>query len=240
MEILAIVSFFVLIVLAKKRTAGIKSFRLRLVVWLLMIGIPLVIFFADELIGQAYLNTMCRQYGGYKYGEPIKTEGYFAVDNKRGCELGCIEALTRWKYKYYEVEVHSRDAYHSKGKGIYHYYLVDKTDGHCAGGRAIPREKSILPDDKCVAYSLLREPISKYEVSMIQSTDVKSFYGRVDKVYSYVKDRKTGELLGSATSFRYWGGWVRRHPFEHNSATVCPSFEDSHAAIFNMIITSTN
>lgn len=240
MDILLIVLFIVLIGIASKRSATSTNISSRIWIWVIIVGIPVLIFFTDEMIGQAYLHIMCKRFGGYEYKEPVKAEGFFDIDNDSGCRLGCLEALTRWNFKYYETEVRSRTPYHAHGAGIYRYYLVDRTSGHCAGGREIPREKSILPEDKCVAYSKLREPGSRYEVSTIQTSNIKDDFMKVDKVSSYVKDRKTGEFVGSATSFRYWGGWVRNHSYAENSASVCPSFNDSHAAIHNLIITATD
>jgi hypothetical protein len=210
---------------------------------LLFIGVPFVIFFGDEIVGQGYLYTQCALNSGYQYKEPIRADGYFDADETKGCSLGCLEALTRQKFLYYESEVRDGYPYHATTPGFYKYYLVNKDTGLCAGGRAIPRERGaygLLPGAKCVAYEKLAAPSSRYEVSMIRTTDVVRSPFRLQKVFSYIKDRKTNAIVASATSYMYWGGWVRNSPYSvaHNSATVCPSFRKSHAAIEDIIFTS--
>jgi|GEM_PF-5071861 len=230
-----------LLIIAPLVSASRRFKGRRVKVLSLMLGIPFAVFFGDELLEQGFLHAQCRANGGYEYKELLKTDGYFDVDETQGCGLGCLEALTRWGYSYYETEVRYDYPYHATTKGFYKYYLVKSDSGLCAGGRAIPRERGpsgILPDDKCVAYEIVSAPSSRYEVSMIRTTDVVNSPFKLQKVFSYVKDRKTNEVVASATSYRYWGGWVRNNSFGHNGATVCPEFKDSHGAIENLILTS--
>lgn len=221
------------ILIAKKKA---KGHRLKILA--LTLGLPFIIFFGDEIVGQAYLHSLCSRHGGYQYKELIRTDGYFDVDETQGCGLGCLEALTRWGYSYYETEVRYDYPNHATEKGFYKYYLAGKNSGLCVSGREIPREKSILPEGKCVAFFRLTEPSSRYEVSMIRDSYIVQGPSGLHKVFSYIKDRKTNEIVASATSYRYWGGWVRNNSFGHNSATGCPSFQDSHGAIENIILTS--
>ena len=207
----------------------------------LTLGIPFVVFFGDELLEQEFVHALCGLKGGYQYNELLKADGYFDVDETQGCRGGCLEALTRLGYSYYETEVRDDYPYHATTKGFYKYYLVKNETGLCAGGKAIPRERGpygILSDDKCVAYEVVSAPSSRYEVSMIRTTDVVNSPFKLQKVFSSVRDRKANEVVASATSYRYWGGWVRNNSFGHNSATVCPEFKDSHGAIKSMILTS--
>jgi hypothetical protein len=206
-----------------------------------LLGVPFAIFFGDELLERGYLHRLCAKTGGYQYQELLKADGYFDVDNTEGCGSRCLEALTRWGYSYYETEVRDKYAHLAPTKGFYKYYLVKSDSGMCAVGKAISREKrayGILPEDKCVAYEIVSEPSSRYEVSMIRSTDVVTSPFRLEKVFSYVKDRKTNEVVASATSYRYWGGWLRNNSIAHNSATGCPEFNNSHGAIQSLILTS--
>ena len=216
----------------------------RIKVFFLLAGIPPLIFFTDEIIGRAYLQAKCSNNGGYVYKELIKTEGYFDGDYEKGCGSACLEALTVRGFSYYETEVSSNNSYHAYGKGFYKYFLVDRGSGLCAGGSAISIERtgdkySLLPDDKCVSYKMLIAPSSRYEVSMIRDSDIVKWPFRMTKVFSYIRDRKKDEITASATSYRYWGGWVRNNSFAHNSAIGCPSIKESHGAIKDIIIRST-
>ena len=226
--IILLVSLFA-IPSSKKGTRSRVSFFL--------LGLPFIFFFGDEIIGQTILHTLCTINGGYKYSEIINTEGYFDSENDRGCEVGCLEALTRWGFLYYETEVHNGYKYHAPKKGIYKYFLTDKKTLECSG-KKVPRETGILPEDKCVSYNIISKPTSKYEVFMIEHKNIIKWPFELNKKYSYVKDRTTDKIIASATSYQYWGGWVRNNAFGHNSASTCPSFKESHGAIQNLIITS--
>ncbi|HXF92647.1 MAG TPA: hypothetical protein VNK46_07805 [Nitrospiraceae bacterium] len=48
----------------------------------------------------------------------------------------------------------------------------------------------------------------------------KSF--NVTKVNFFIRDRKTGEVLGNATIFEYYGGWLTDYLNEHRFPNVCP------------------
>ena len=280
-----IIAIIITIAISEKR--GRKSSAT-----LTMIFIPIIIIFGDELIGQFILKALCVVDGGYEYENPIKTKGYFAADYDNGCGLGCLEALTRWEFSYYEVKVKCGFAYHvpvdacnpakvyaapiiedkelpssvmmysdtktknsttpflmfdgesldkprkvKKYSGVYKFYLADKNSKECVGGRSIPREKGIVPDDKCVAYEKSEEISSRYEISMIETKKLLNKPFRLSRTYSYVRDRKTDKIVASAASYRFWGGWVRKYSFAHNSASSCPTFRDSHGAIYDAIIT---
>jgi hypothetical protein len=230
---LAFVTFFIVII------PEMRGRRLRVAG--LGFGLPFLVFFGDELAGRGFVHALCATEGGYQYNELLKADGYLDVDETEGCGLGCLEALTRWGYSYYETEVRSA-RYHAASKGFYKYYLVESDSERCAGGKAIPRERGpygILPPGRCVAYDLVSAPTSRYEVSMIRTTDLVTTPFKLQKVFSYVKDRERSTVVASATSYRYWGGWVRNNSFGHNGATACPEYKDSHGAIQNLILTST-
>lgn len=60
----------------------------------------------------------------------------------------------------------------------------------------------------------------RYEISIAKFADQKVV--SVQKIFSFVKDKQTGEILGTATSFAYWGGWVVNHSGLHVTAVECP------------------
>jgi hypothetical protein len=47
----------------------------------------------------------------------------------------------------------------------------------------------------------------------------------IDKVSTIVQDKQTGQTLGMATDFRYFGGWVSDFLSDHTSPIVCPEHE---------------
>lgn len=61
---------------------------------------------------------------------------------------------------------------------------------------------------------------SLYEISIAKFSDEKVL--NVQKITSVVKNKQTGEILGTATSFNYWGGWVYRNSGLHVGAVECP------------------
>ena len=50
----------------------------------------------------------------------------------------------------------------------------------------------------------------------------------VDKGTSPVKERSSQEVLAEVTTFRYWGGWIRRNFSLHNTANSCEFIDDSN------------
>lgn len=61
----------------------------------------------------------------------------------------------------------------------------------------------------------------RYEIAIAKDDSLKVL--GVQKRYSYVKVNQTGTLLGEATSFLYWGGWVANSSGLHITATECPT-----------------
>lgn len=60
----------------------------------------------------------------------------------------------------------------------------------------------------------------RYEILIAKFADRKVM--SVQKIFSLIKDKQTGEILGTATSFAYWGGWVVNHSGLHVTAVECP------------------
>lgn len=48
----------------------------------------------------------------------------------------------------------------------------------------------------------------------------------IDKDTSPVKERASQKVLAEVTTFRYWGGWVRRNLSLHNTANSCEFIDD--------------
>lgn len=62
---------------------------------------------------------------------------------------------------------------------------------------------------------------AEYDYAVAKDVDGK-FLG-VQGVISYAKVKGTNEVLGEATSFLYWGGWVANYSGMHVSAIECPN-----------------
>ena len=52
--------------------------------------------------------------------------------------------------------------------------------------------------------------------------------------YTYLNTH-SGQVLGEATDFRYWGGWVRRNFSPHNSANGCVDYSQPQNRLIDLI-----
>lgn len=256
MDLIAFLLFPILLIVAFVRVVSPENKGRRFRIAAVTLGIPFLIFFVDEIIGQSYLNLQCAVDGGLNSSKELSAEGYFSADDHSGCGSECLHALLRRGLKYYEVDVQGSYAFYTTKRGMHRFYLADKHSGECADGRPNdlphPRhlEKDFMPQGKCVAYRVLEGPDSRYEVSMNNKSPVWPFRkgqsrvwpypARLYKEFSYVKDRKSGEVVASYTSFWWWGGWLRNNSFGHNSATVCPAIGSVNADVRDLIIANKN
>lgn len=71
-----------------------------------------------------------------------------------------------------------------------------------------------VPDDKKL--------LDRYVQSSKWSPDVSS-WAHITKIEGTIRDRETGELLGTATDFLYGGGWINSR-IAPMSSTTCPSY----------------
>lgn len=237
MEVLALLLFPVLILVALARIVSPKSKgrRLRLVMMLLVV--PLLAFFLDEVIGQSYLHARCAVNGGLTVSGNVDAEGYFDPDEQTGCHYECLYALLDRNFRYYEADVRKPYAHFTAELGVHKFFLAHKQSNECAKGKLTHRDHVLrrIPEGMCVAYKLLQTPSSKYEVSMSNEKPIWSFLPRMYKEFSYVKDRESGTLVASYTSYWWWGGWLRNNSFSHNSATVCPTIGSIDADVRKVI-----
>lgn len=203
-------------------------------------GIPFLVFFLDEILGQTYLHARCAAEGGIQVTEPIQASGYFSSEKSSsvhdGCELLCSDALLHHKFQYFETDVRYRYPYYTDQQGVHRFYLADKESGLCSmEGQQPAGGWGKIPSDKCIAFTRLPEPSSRYEVGS-QGGSIGFFPFKLIRTYRYVKDRATDKIVGSSVYLMYWGGWVRNSSLGHNSASVCPSYSESNGAIFEKII----
>ena len=203
----------------------------RLKVFFIITGVPFIILFGDELIGQAILKTTCVINGGYKHAELDKNEGYYDADTtKRGCNQQCVKSLLIKGIPYYENALSLSPRYPDEH---YKYYLAEspikKPNKFCASLIGIKPEFRSLLKNKCVIYEKIEKPSSKYEISIRNSERIVIRPFKMKKMFSYVKDRQTNKIISSAATYYYGGGWVRNSSFSHNGYTVCPQSGKSHS-----------
>ena len=246
MDLLAFLLFPILALVTVAIWLSPKSKGRRLRISFMTFGIPFLVFFLDEILGQVYLRAMCTFEGGYKVSEPVRADGYYSTYRDTvhaGCALDCLQALLVHKFQYFETDVKYQYPYFTNQQGVHRFFLVDRETGKClTEGQQTSGGWGKIPPDKCIAYTRSAEPTSKFEVSMATM----DFWDSTNKIgltpiklqrnYSYVKDRGSGKIVGSETTYWYWGGWVRNNAIAHNSATACPNLELSHRAIFDKII----
>jgi hypothetical protein len=234
-----LVAFVVLAVAAISGLVGAlvpssRGHRIRF--FALWFGVPALIFFGDELLAISYLHIRCGLEGGYRITKSVQTDGYFDGASHQGCDLACLSALLEKGFSYYELDV-TRPSweYRAFEKGIHRYFLADKSSNACARGKPTGLESRLLSSDKCIAVARIDQPTSRYEVQRpyLRLGDPGLF---AQKIYSYVKDKTTGETIASAISFRYGGGWVANNSFGHGRGGECPSYTDSHAGIDKALV----
>lgn len=223
-EFVVFLLFPILIVVTLVKVLSPKNKGRRLKITGMLLGLPFLIFFADELVGQLYLHARCAIDGGAVRHTTVNTEGYFNPNEDEGCGSECVHALVDRKFHYYETEVRRKHAYYTRDLGVHRFFLAQKRSGDCVEGHLNPPAyvRSRVPSDKCIGRALLKTPDSKYEVSVWNELPIWP-YSRMHKNFSYVKDRASGAIVASDTSYWWWGGWLRNNAFSHNSATVCPT-----------------
>jgi hypothetical protein len=57
------------------------------------------------------------------------------------------------------------------------------------------------------------------------------------KMESSIQDKRTGEVLGTATDLTYYGGWVWAKLFPQSPVTVCPVERSVHVAKWREVFT---
>lgn len=232
--------------LAAIAIAAIKSGWVnKLKIFAAIFGIPFLIFFFDELVGQAALYAACTIDGGTTVKRAVISDGYFAEYDRvvfEGCSGDCISALTKHKFKYYEVEVKNKGAYFTDEIGVHKFFLDRNDSSNCSPKKSKIGAWKDIPENMCVAYTVSPTPTSRYSITggvrdrYNQSAKIGFWPVNLQKNQTLVKDIKTGEVVGSVTTFWYWGGWVRNSSIGHNGASNCEAYPLSHSDVFTKLI----
>lgn len=190
----------------------------------------------DSIWGAVQFRYLCAAEGGFKIVRTAQAAGFFDADQHSGCEGTCAEALTKRGFQFVEMDVIT-PLWLTKSKGLQRFYLADAGSPNCSEfDRYLARHNGYfyanitIPKLKCVAGDSIASVTAQYDLAIAQDGGVAFGPTKIDRVESYVRDRGTGEVLAAAASFRSWGGWLSK-PLSFGSASVCPSWKDSHGPI---------
>jgi len=192
----------------------------------------------DSIWGAVQFRYLCAAEGGYKIVKTARSQGFFDADAQSGCEVTCVEALTEWGFRFVEMNV-SKPLWLTRTKGLQRFYLTDSGAPSCAEfERYVSGHKGYIsenvPRPKCVASETIASLSAQYDVAVANTQEAITWPTKIERLESYVRDRQTGEMLATGTSFRSWGGWLTRAlPF--GAASVCPLWKDSHGPIEHVL-----
>jgi len=196
----------------------------------------------DNILGLSAFSYLCITQGGQSIYKTVENaEGYF---DTRGV-YGYIDEypdVIEGKYKFVEVEVKRdldkevQERRLSYGReplrltnGKYRYYLAKAGSPHCAYyykdkarfGKHDPYY-GIFPEGYCMATEKIDSFKSRYTYRYRLDRDSKTYLPwilNIVKQETSVRDMQTGEVLGIARSFYYWGGWIAAWLF-HESPLI--------------------
>jgi hypothetical protein len=185
----------------------------------------------DNILGLAYYFYLCKTQGGLTIYRTVKNvEGYFDTSGIYGF-IGEYPDLVGGKYKFVEVEVKrdltwdERERRLSSGReplrlpnGKYRFYLAKTGSPHCEYYYKVKARSSKddpyygkFPEGYCMATEKIESLKSRYTYRFRLDADSRIYLPRImniAKQESSIRDMQTGEILGVARSFYYWGGWI--------------------------------
>lgn len=191
----------------------------------------------DTIWGTIQFNSLCKTEGGFNIVKTARATGFLDADEHHGCEGSCAEALTKLGFRFVEMDV-TTPLWLTNNRGLHRFYIADSGSPFCVEfDKYVTKNNGhfyanvTLPKSRCVAGELITSVSAQYDVAIAKDEGVLPGPVKIERVESYVRDRRTGELLAKGTSFRSWGGWLINHTMPHVSATVCPLWKDSHGPI---------
>ncbi len=186
------------------------------------------------ILGLVFFNYLCRTESGKKiYKTATDVEGYIDERATLGCNGGCIDELLKHRqYKFIEVNVTKPDPkFLTKEVGLHRFYASRKGSPLC---RSYYERVSIYhpeyqkkfyeehPEDFCVASERVDALKSKYAYYHYGSEYVSIAPLRIRKMKSTVRNNETGETMGEAVSFLWYGpSWLERF-VDHVQPAECP------------------
>ncbi len=188
----------------------------------------------DNIIGEITYFYLCKTQGGVRIYKTVDgVEGYFDADGKYGFFVSG-EDLLKGTYKYIEVEVtepkvEQESTSRPFKKGRYRFTIEKAGSKKCEFFYRDMQERpgsdfKKYPKEYCLAVEKVDEFKSRYAYSYLEKTDSHYQYPLVHirKLESRAWDMSTGEILGTATSFQYYGGWMLAEHLDGGAIKKCP------------------
>ena len=188
----------------------------------------------DEIFGNIYFNYLCHARGGQRIYKTVKgVDGYYRADEAVGCNDDCMEELLKNRaYQFIEVNVPKPDPrFLTKEAGLYRFHAARKGSPLCrnyfemmslypSANKKEHLEK--LPDDVCVAAERIETLKSQYAYDRYKLENVLIEPLRIIKAETTIRSISTGETLGEAVTFLYYGPWWLEMIQEYVKPVKCP------------------
>lgn len=179
---------------------------------IMTIVLLIILFFIDNIIGNSIYYYLIKTRGGERiYEQPAKIQGYMIETRHGGVIEDYAQDLFDGRYQYLELNVTKayNDAYYAREKGFYRFFISQRGDARCTDyWRAMKKYSDRgwtfpFPADKCLAYSAITRPESRY----ILQADVRNdYFYNVSTRSTTIHDLSTGKLVAELTRIYYTGG----------------------------------
>jgi len=190
----------------------------------------------DNIIGEVTYFYLCKTQGGVKIYKTVDSvEGYFDASNKYGfVDAITGEDLLKRTYEFIEIEVTSpssdlKETYRPLPEGRYRFTVEkagsEKCDYFYRDIKSRPgSDFKKYPKEYCLGVEKVDKFKSRYAYYYLEKTDSHYHYPfvHIRKLESRAWDMSTGEILGTATSFLYYGGWMLAEHLDGGTRKKCP------------------
>jgi len=190
----------------------------------------------DNMIGEITYFYLCKTKGNASlYKKVDGVDGYFNASNKYGFVNAMTgEDLLKGTYKFIEIEVtepgtEPDETYRPLPKGRYRFTLEQAGSKKCEyfyrDIQARPgSDFNKYPKEYCLGVESVNEFQSRYAYEFLEKTDSHYHYPivHIRRLQSRAWDMSTGEILGTATTFQYYGGWLLAEHLDGGARKKCP------------------
>ena len=220
-----------------------KKVRIFTIIVLVMIG------FGDNIVQLSTFYYLCHTQGGLKIYRTVEdAEGYLAEWDKYGY-INKNQDLVEKKYKFIEVEV-KRDTVEDERlrsrnskdpirlpNGKYRYYLAKAGSPSCEYFYKYHSKDEYhknFPQDYCMAIERIDAFKSRYAYSNYDIDESLLPILRIRKATTKIWDIRTGEILGTMTSFIYDGSWFFYCMYGHHAIMEYP--DDKYTRLHSSLL----
>jgi hypothetical protein len=228
-----------------------EKIRVFSVIFLVLIG------FGDNIIQLTTFYYLCHTQGGLRIYKTVENvEGYLDKNDSSGY-INDFH-LAESNYKFIEVEVEreqkEKDLFFEGEQqqvrltnGKYRYYFVADGEPHCQYFHERKKNPKYshyfknFPEGYCMALKKIDSFRSLYAYQVYQINENLFPILRIRKATTQIWDIKTGEVLGSMTSFIYYGSWFFKAM--HGLALIeCPKCDPPslHALLLHKVLKPIN